>query len=99
VLACYEADCFMQRRGNDEHPTWPLLEYLRVLRASDDVLQRRNAGRMLARYRTLVALLEAGAPLSRYLYLDGRFLQQVAHLLPSGAAHLNLRPVNARGEP
>jgi hypothetical protein len=99
VLACYEADCLIQRRGSDERPIWPLLERLRGLRSSDDTLQRRNAGRILARYRALVALREAGAPLSRYLYLDGRFVQQLAHLLPSAAARLHLRPVSAAGEP
>ncbi|MEI8167889.1 MAG: hypothetical protein WCG26_16015, partial [Chloroflexales bacterium] len=58
VLAFYEADCALQRRGSPERPTWPVITALGVAaRTSTDPRERRHAARVLARYVPLVALL------------------------------------------
>lgn len=88
VLAFYEADCAMLRRGGEERPSWPLLEQLRAARASADPRQRRHAERALARYRPLADLLTEPALLRPYLRLDGRFLAEIAALLPPARLRL-----------
>lgn len=74
ALALYEADCALNRRGDDERPVWPLLDGIRAARASDDALRRRNAERLLARYQPLTALFGEPALLRPYTRLDARFL-------------------------
>lgn len=91
VLAFYEADCALQRRGDKEHPIWPALDHARTARVSDDPLLRRNAERLLARYRPLAGLLADETLVRPYLYLDGRFLEQIGALIPPAAARLRLR--------
>jgi hypothetical protein len=94
VLALYEADCALQRRGDDERPQWPLLDRLRAARASDDPLLRRNAQRLLARYGPLAGLLADERLVRPYLYLDAHFLEQIGALLPPPAARVKLRRVS-----
>lgn len=80
VLSFYEADCALQQQGNRNHPTWPMIEQLRMARISIDPRQRRNAERLLTRYRPLAALLAEEAALRPYLQLDVRFLVQIGTL-------------------
>ena len=93
VLAFYEADCARQRRGTEERPEWPLLDQLRAARTSDDPLLRRNAERILARYRPLAALMPEERLLHPYIYLDVRFLEQIGALLPPITPRLKLSRV------
>lgn len=83
VLAFYEADCALQRRGNAERPEWPLIAQLGAARTSTDLLQRRRAERVLARYYPLLSLMRNPASLRPYLSLDGRFMTMIADLLPA----------------
>jgi hypothetical protein len=91
LLELYEADCLLGRRGSDERPTWPHLEWIRQARLNDDKLLQRRAERLLERYRPLVPLLADPELVRRYLYLDGAFLQQIAALQP--ASRLRMRRV------
>ncbi|MEI7772143.1 MAG: hypothetical protein WCI67_19265 [Chloroflexales bacterium] len=91
VLAVYEADCALQRRGSPERPEWPLIAQLSAARSSADPLQRRRAEQVLSRYRPLLGLMEEPATVRPYLSLDGRFLTMIADALP--AARLRLRRV------
>lgn len=92
VLTVYEADCRLQRSGSREQPTWTILEQITSMRGSNDPLERRNAERLLLRYRPLAALLDQPALLRPYTHLDARFLTRLADLLPTGAAQLQLHP-------
>jgi hypothetical protein len=91
VLAFYEADCLLQQRGSSDHPTWPLLEWLRRSQHDNDPLLRRNARRVLARYRALAVLLNDHTRLRPYTYLDARFLAHISTMLSSPTSHLQLR--------
>ncbi len=92
VLAFYEADCAMQRRGCPERPEWPLITQLGAARISTDPLQRRRAEHLLSRYRPLLSLMHNPAGLSPYVHLDVRFLTLIADLLP--AKRLEMRRVS-----
>jgi hypothetical protein len=96
VLSFYEADCNLQQRGRNARLAWPLLDHIRTARVSNDPLVRRNAERLLARYRPLARLMADETVTRPYLYLDGRFLEQIALLLPAPAACLKLWPVAER---
>jgi hypothetical protein len=98
VLALYEADCMVQRRGSDEHPEWPLMTNLHAARHDHDPLLRRNANRVLARYRPLAALLGDEALLRPYTYLDGRFLEHISNLLSHPTARLRFQRQAAASE-
>lgn len=78
VLSFYEAECTLLRRGDDHRPEWPLLTHLRAARNAVDPRQRRLAERTLIRYRPLRLLMHDEAALRPYLYLDVRFLEQIA---------------------
>ncbi len=82
VLEFYEADCERQRCGSNEQPVWPLLEYVSSARISSNPLARRNADRLLSRYRPLAAMLHDMVLLQTYERLDGRFLARIGTLLP-----------------
>ncbi|NJP04979.1 MAG: hypothetical protein HC837_04800 [Chloroflexaceae bacterium] len=83
LLAFYEADCALLQRLDGDQPVWPVIQQLAAARRSDDALVRRNASRVLARYRALVALMADATRVQPYTRLDGRFLQQIAVLVPA----------------
>ena len=56
---------------------------LGAARTSTDLLQRRRAERVLARYYPLLSLMRNPASLRPYLSLDGRFMTMIADLLPA----------------
>jgi hypothetical protein len=92
LLGFYEAECWLQRRGTEERPTWPLLRWLHTARGSHDPLVRHNGERVLARYRPLARLLAHEAVVRPYPQLDGRFLEEIGALLVS-AKRLRMRKV------
>lgn len=81
VATFYEADCHRQRRGDEAHPTWPLLDALRASRQSNDPRQRQHAKYASERYRPLVALRTNPALLRTYSRLDSRFLEQIGEVV------------------
>lgn len=96
VLAFYEADCERQRRGTDEHPTWPLLTLVRRTQRDGDAFQRRNAGWLLARYRPLAAMLHDETIFVPYSRLDGRFLSELGAIVSTRGSGMSFRPMNGR---
>nr|WP_044200548.1 hypothetical protein [Oscillochloris trichoides] len=81
VLVFYEVECMLLRQGSEEHPQWPLLEQLRLARMHGDARQRRLVERALERYRPLrTIMMTDAASLRPYIYLDVRFLEQIARL-------------------
>ncbi|WP_129628735.1 hypothetical protein [Candidatus Oscillochloris fontis] len=81
VLDFYEVECMLSRQGNDERPQWPLLEQLRLARVHGDARQRRLVERAMKRYRPLHTIMKSeAASLRPYIYLDVRFLEQIARL-------------------
>ncbi len=81
VLEFYEMECMFLRQGDEERPQWPLLEQLRLARMHGDARQRRLVERALERYRPLRTIMKSeAASLRPYIYLDVRFLEQIARL-------------------
>jgi hypothetical protein len=96
VLAFYEADCAFRREVSQRQPYWPLFDQVRAARISSDARVRRNANRLLARYRPLAALLADTATLRLYTRLDHLFLIQIGDLMRDSATQVSFRHIERR---
>lgn len=81
VLVFYEVECMLLREGDEDRPQWPLFDQLRLARLHGDARLRRLVERALERYRPLrTIMMTDAASLHPYIYLDVRFLEQIARL-------------------